>query len=145
MRDSERKKLLEKVQNREKGAARWAASFHALKHPDFDCAYPLVRGYVLEKFMLEPQETEEEEILAIADTSLRKVMKLKKEGKLVVDKSATCLGASSLFTKKVLLMKAAQEDFGFSVTPAESAEITTLTLLTQTILDRCTLQGEKKG
>ena len=47
--------------------------------------------------------------------------------------SRSCSGASSVITKKVLLMKAVQELFEVSMTPTEFASIETVTELTEFI------------
>ena len=86
---------------------------------------PLVRNYVRDKFLLSHEDGAAEELMALADLSLRKILRLKKEGKLLGDISRGCGGQSLLITKKVLLMKAVQEDFKI-LTPAQSAAIQTL-------------------
>ncbi len=131
-----RRELLDKVRASAEGAARWAAALRALDHPGMEEARPLVLGYVLEKFLLDPEEGESDLILDLADVSLRKLLRLKREGKLEGDISRGCSGASSVITKKVLLMKAVQEEFGIVLTPEQSAAAGTVTQLTRAILDQ---------
>ena len=129
-----RKALLDKVQAASDRAARWPAAFRVLEAPTFENSYPLVLGYVRDKFLLEPGECVGDLILDLADVSLRKLLRLKREGRLTGDISRGCSGASSVITKKVLLMKAAQEDFGIFLTPEQAAAAGTVTQLTQAIL-----------
>ena len=109
-------------------------AFEGLAHPTLEDALPLIRNYVRDKFLLSPEDGEAEALMDLADLSLRKILRLKKEGKLLGDISRGCSGASSLITKKVLLMKAVQEDFKITLTPAQSAAIQTLEQLTSAIL-----------
>ena len=89
-----------------------------------------------DKFLLSDGDGEADGLMDLADLSLRKILRLKKEGKLLGDISRGCSGASSVITKKVLLMKAAQEDFRIALSPAQSASIQTLEDLTAAILEQ---------
>ena len=68
------------------------------------------------------------------DSSLRHILALKKQGLYHGNTSRACSGASSVIAKKVLLMKAVQEDFGVTMSPEQSAALTTVTQLTDYIL-----------
>ncbi len=130
----DRKAILQRVSTAAWDARRWVQAFDALEEKTFDAAYPLIRRYVRDKFLLSEEDGEEAELLGLADLSLRKILRLKKEGKLLGDISRGCSGASSVITKKVLLMKAAQEDFHIVLTSAQSADIQTVAALTEAIL-----------
>lgn len=113
-----------------------AAEIRARRAEGFAAVDPLVRAYVREKFLLEEGECPGDLLLDWADCSLRKILRLKKEGRLTGDISRGCSGASSVITKKVLLMKAAQEDFGLRLSPQEAAAISTVSQLTEAILQQ---------
>ncbi len=133
----DRQAILKRVTAAAQKAGRWVTAFEELEEKTFERAYPLIRGWVLEKFTLEEADTSAaDELMALADRSLRKILRLKKEGKLTEDLSRGCSGASSVITKKVLLMKAAQDAFRITLSPEESAQIQTVTDLTKAILSR---------
>ena len=131
---ADRKAIFQRVSTAAWDARRWVRAYQTLDRPTPEDALPLVRNYVRDKFLLSPEDGEAEELMALADLSLRKILRLKKEGKLLGDISRGCSGASSLITKKVLLMKAVQEDFGVTMSPEQSAALTTVTQLTDYIL-----------
>lgn len=131
---ADRKSIFQRVSTAAWDARRWVRAYQALDRPTPEDALPLVRNYVRDKVLLSPEDGEAEELMALADLSLRKILRLKKEGKLLGDISRGCSGASSLITKKVLLMKAVQEDFKITLTPAQAAGIQTLEQLTAAIL-----------
>lgn len=131
---ADRKAIFQRVSTAAWDARRWVLAFQALDRPTPEDVLPLVRNYVRDKFLLSPEDGEAEELMTLADLSLRKILRLKKEGKLLGDISRGCSGASSLITKKVLLMKAVQEDFKITLTPAQAAGIQTLEQLTAAIL-----------
>lgn len=131
---ADREAIFQRVSTAAWDARRWVLAFDRLECPTPESTLPLVRNYVRDKFLLNPEDGAAEELMALADLSLRKILRLKKEGKLLGDISRGCGGASSLITKKVLLMKAVQEDFKITLTPAQSAAIQTLEQLTGAIL-----------
>lgn len=133
---ADRNAIFQRVSTAAWDARRWVLAYGALEHPTRENTLPLVRGYVRDKFLLSDGDGEAEELMALADLSLRKILRLKREGKLVGDISRGCSGASSLITKKVLLMKAVQEDFQIVLSPAQSAAIQTLSQLTAAILEQ---------
>lgn len=130
----DRKAIFQRVSTAAWDARRWVLAYQALEHPTWENTQSLVRNYVRDKFLLSLEDGEAEALMDLADLSLRKILRLKKEGKLLGDISRGCSGASSLITKKVLLMKAVQEDFKIILTPAQSAAIQTLEQLTAAIL-----------
>lgn len=131
---ADRNAIFQRVSTAAWDARRWVLAFEALEHPTRENTLPLVRSYVRDKFLLSPEDGEAEELMALADLSLRKILRLKKEGKLLGDISRGCGGASSLITKKVLLMKAVQQEFHILLTPAQAAAVQTLEQLTEAIL-----------
>ena len=108
-------------------STRYAEAYRALSHRDFAAVYPLAFGYVRSKYLLTPEQCESEKLLDLADVSLRQTLALKRRGIQVGEIARSCAGASSVITKKILLMKAMQEDFQISMTPEEFAAIDTLT------------------
>lgn len=96
----ERKAVLARVKMAAEGSARQAAEIQARQTDGFAEVYPLVQTYVRQKFMLEADECTGDRLLDWADCSLRKILRLKKEGKLVGDISRGCGGASSVITKR---------------------------------------------
>ena len=136
MTGQDRQAVLQKVRASADRSARWAEAFQALEERTFDNTSPLVQGYVRDKFLLEPEECGSDLILALADISLRKILRLKKEGKLAGDISRGCSGASSVISKKVLFMKSVQTDFGITLTPKEAAAVSTVEQLTRSILQQ---------
>lgn len=133
---ADRKAIFQRVSTTAWDARRWADAFDGLEQPGMEDALPLVRRYVRDKFLLSDGDGEASALMELADLSLRKILRLKKEGKLLGDISRGCSGASSLITKKVLLMKAVQEDFRIALSPAQSASIQTLEELTAAILEQ---------
>lgn len=131
---ADRKAIFQRVSTAAWDARRWVLAYQALECPTRENTQSLVHNYVRDKFLLSPEDGEAEALMDLADLSLRKILRLKKEGKLLGDISRGCSGASSLITKKVLLMKAVQEDFKITLTPAQSAAIQTLEQLTAAIL-----------
>ena len=127
----------EEILTRLKSAAqklpRYADAYRGLEHRDFDSVYPLVMGYIRDRFLLTKDMCGSDKLLDLADVSLRYMLKLKRMGIDPGEISRSCSGASSVVTKKVLLMKAVQEIFSVTMTPEEFANITTVTELTNFI------------
>lgn len=111
----------------------YAPAYQALEHRDFDSVYPLVLGYIRDRFLLTRELCQSDNILDLADVSLRYMLELKRMGIDPGAISRSCSGASSVITRKVLLMKAVQEIFDVTMTPEEFANITTVTELTRFI------------
>lgn len=109
---------------------RYASAYRALEHRDFDAVYPLVMGYIRDRFLLTREMCRSDKLLDLADASLRYMLELKRMGIDPGEISRSCSGASSVITKKVLLMKAVQEVFDVTMTPEEFANLTTVTELT---------------
>ena len=132
----ERKRILDRIKKYQMGAARWVREFKELPEKTIDNVYPLIEHYVRDKFLLRQNDCVDGDLLVLADISIRRTLKLRKEGVDIGDISAGCSGASSVIAKKVLLMKAAQEDFDISLTAEESAAIRTIEELAQFIVMR---------
>lgn len=133
-----RKDILARVQNSATRANRYIEAYHALERRDQTTVYPILMGYIQDRFLLTPELCTSDNILDLADISLRHILELKKQGLYHGDTSRACSGASSVIAKKVLLMKAVQQDFGVTMTPKQSADLSTVTELTDYILS----QGE---
>ena len=133
---ADRKAIFQRVSTAAWDSRRWVDAFDALERPCTEDALPLIRRYVRDKFLLSGGDGAADGLMDLADLSLRKILRLKKEGKLLGDISRGCSGASSVITKKVLLMKAAQEDFRIALSPTQSASIQTLEDLTAAILEQ---------
>lgn len=107
----------------------YESRYLSLSQRDYDYVYPLVQGYILDRFLLTKEMCTSEKLLDLADVSLRYMLALKRMGIDPGQISRSCSGASSVISKKVLLMKAVQEVFHVSMTPAEFAEISTVSEL----------------
>ena len=107
----------------------YESRYLSLSQRDYDHVYPLVQGYILDRFLLTKEMCTSEKLLDLADISLRHMLALKRMGIDPGQISRSCSGASSVISKKVLLMKAVQEVFHVSMTPAEFAEISTVSEL----------------
>ena len=113
----------------------YESRYQNLDQRNYDHIYPLVRGYILDRFLLTEEMCTGEKLLDLADISLRYMLALKRMGIEPGQISRSCSGASSVISKKVLLMKAVQEVFHVSMTPAEFAEISTISELAAFICD----------
>ncbi len=107
----------------------YESRYLSLSQRDYDHVYPLVQGYILDRFLLTEEMCASEKLLDLADVSLMYMLALKRMGIDPGQISRSCSGASSVISKKVLLMKAVQEVFHVSMTPAEFAEISTVSEL----------------
>lgn len=128
--------ILARVRDSAARADRYAKAFQALEQKDRATVYPIVMGYIQDRFLLTPELCASDNILDLADASLRHILDLKKKGLYQGDTSRACSGASSVIAKKVLLMKAVQKDFGVTMTPKQSADLSTVTELTDYILSQ---------
>ncbi len=122
-----------RLQAASENLTRYADAYRALEHRDFDRVYPLVMGYIRDRFLLTREMCQSDKLLDLADVSLRYMLELRRMGIDPGEISRSCSGASSVITKKVLLMKAVQEVFEVTMTPEEFANLTTVTELTEFI------------
>ena len=121
---------------------RYATAYRALEHRDFDAVYPLVMGYIRDRFLLTKEMCRSDRLLELADVSLRYMLELKRMGIDPGEISRSCSGASSVITKKVLLIKAVQEVFDVTTTPEEFAN---LTIPPSRPLQNCRLRNRHKS
>ena len=131
----DRSAVLARVRQSAVQGERYAAALEALEEKTREAAYPIVLAYILDRFMLAGEQCASDNILDLADASLRHILALKKKGLYRGDTSRACSGASSVIAKKVLLMKAVQEDFQVDMTPEQSAALATVTQLTDYLLE----------
>ena len=130
----DRSAVLARVRQSAVQGERYAAAFEALGEKNRETVYPILLAYIRDRFLLTPELCASDKILDLADASLRHILELKKKGLYHGDTSRACSGASSVIAKKVLLMKAVQEDFGVAMSPEQSAALATVTQLTDYIL-----------
>lgn len=121
-----REETIARIRCSNENITRYAPAYRALAHRDFDSVYPLVMGYIRDRFLLTEDMCHSENLLDLADVSLRQLLELKRRNIDAGEIARSCSGASSVISKKVLLMKAVQEEFGVSMTPGEFAQITTV-------------------
>lgn len=132
-----REALQARLQTVSDNLPRYAEAYRALEWKEFDTVYPLVMGYIRDRFLLDRDRCRSDRLLDLADASLRYLLELKRMGIDLGRISRSCAGASSVITKKVLLMKAVQDAFNVTMTPEEFAHITTVTELTHFICGDC--------
>ena len=101
-----REEILERLRRSSQETARYANAYRALARRDFDSVYPLVMGYIRSRFLLTRERCPNDRLLDMADASLRYMLELKRRGIDPGEISRSCAGASSVISKKVLLMKA---------------------------------------
>ena len=106
--------------------ARYVAAYRALSSPEPETVHPILLDYIRDLFLLTPDLCESDNLLDLCDASLRHILELKKQGIYTGDISRSCSGASSVVSKKVLLLKTIQEDFDVGMTPGEFAAIDTV-------------------
>ena len=121
----DRSAVLARVRQSAVQGERYAAAFEALGEKKRETAYPILLAYIRDRFLLTPELCASDNILDLADASLRHILALKKQG---------LYHGNTSIAKKVLLMKAVQEDFGVTMAPEQSAALTTVTQLTDYIL-----------
>ena len=121
-----REETIARIARSNETITRYAPAYRALEHRDFDRVYPLIMGYIRDRFLLTKDMCRSEKLLDLADVSLRQLLDLRRRGIDAGEIARSCSGASSVIAKKVLLMKAVQEAFGVSMTPREFAEIATV-------------------
>ena len=81
-------------------------------HPnDYEKVHEALRGFIQNKYLLDDEEMTTDNILALSEISLKKMLsRYRKE--TLQDVSSVCSGASSASTKKVLLIMALQKELG---------------------------------
>ena len=104
----DRSAVLARVRQSAVQGERYAAAFEALGEKKRETAYPILLAYIRDRFLLTPELCASDNILDLADASLRHILALKKQGLYHGNTSRACSGASSVIAKKALLMKAVQ-------------------------------------
>ena len=121
-----REETIARIARSNEAITRYAPAYRALEHRDFDSVYPLVFGYIRDRFLLTRDMCRSEDLMDLADASLRQLLELRRRGIDAGEIARSCSGASSVIAKKVLLMKAVQDVFSVSMTPQEFAGIDTV-------------------
>lgn len=78
----------------------YESEYQNLNQRDYDHVYPLVQGYILDRFLLTEEMCASEKLLDLADVSLRYMLELKRMGIDPGQISRSCSGASSVISKK---------------------------------------------
>ena len=97
-----------------------------------------VRTFTLAKFFLTEEEAQAEgteNILALANTSVEKMLRNADKSVKLAEGSTTCTNQSSTDIKKVLLSMTLQRGLGVKFTPEYSAELTTITQMADALFD----------
>lgn len=136
---SERSEILARVRSAAQQSAALPARLAQLPELTVENLYPILLDYIRERFLLRAEDCGSDELMELSEASLRRYIQLYRAGLIDKKSASQCSTASSAVVKKVLLMKAVQDDFGVRFTPAQSAAITTVTALAQEIV------RQKKG
>ena len=112
-----REETIARVARSNENITRYASAYRALERKDFESVYPLVFGYIRDRFLLTRDMCRSEALLDLADVSLRQLLELRRRGIDAGEIARSCSGASSVIAKKVLLMKAVQDVFSVTMTP----------------------------
>ncbi len=131
-----REETVARIARSNENITRYANAYRALEHRSFDTVYPLVFGYIRDRFLLTKDMCRSEALLDLADASLRQLLELRRRGIDAGEIARSCSGASSVIAKKVLLMKAVQDVFSVSMTPKEFADIATVSDLAEFLCTR---------
>lgn len=89
--------------------------------------------YVLDKYMLTPEDCTTNDFNALTDLSLAKSMQVSSSLVREYDIARSCTGTSSAMAKRVLLFLSIQKALGIELPAVESAAITTLDHLTDLV------------
>lgn len=136
---SERSEILARLRSAAQQSAALPARLAQLPELTEKTLYPILLDYIRERFLLRAEDCGSDELIELAEASLRRYIQLRRAGLIDKKPASQCSTASSTVVKKVLLMKAVQDDFGVRFTPAQSAGISTVTALAQEIV------RQKKG
>ncbi|MCR5082561.1 MAG: hypothetical protein K6B15_03715 [Parasporobacterium sp.] len=99
----------------------------------YDFVYEHIRGYILKKYVLSMDETEED-LKALARISLAKMMKIDPEVIRELDMATPCDKATSESTKTALLLYAIQRDLDLPSNPKEYAAVENIPELARYII-----------
>lgn len=93
----------------------------------------LVRAYVKARYFLEEEDLALDSFNALGQMSIARATGMDIAEVMSGDLHARCDAASPALTKKILLMISLNRELGLGVSPEESADITTLSLLEERI------------
>lgn len=141
----ERKQLVAHLLAKAKDAAlEEANTVKAEKNPTPEFVLAHLRKYIASKFLLDPDETEDD-IRTLASLSLQKTMHLDRKMLRELDQATPCDHATSESAKKVLLLYSVQKDFEIHPNPETYAAIESVTLLANLVYEeRKAGEGKKK-
>ena len=128
-----REETLRRLSAAQKRLPEYKNAYLSLGRRDFKHIYPLVRGYILDRYLLTEEICASDKLEELADKSLRYMLEQKRMGIDLGQISRSCSGASSVISKKVMTLKAVQDLFSVSMTPMEFANISTVTELAEFI------------
>lgn len=123
-------KLLSAAKN---GAEEEANAILNAKELSYDFVYEHIRGYIFKKYVLPPDETEED-LKALARISLAKMMKIDPDVIRELDMATPCDKATSESTKTALLLYAIQRDLSLPSNPKEYAAVENIPELARYII-----------
>lgn len=114
----------------------------SLSKEDFRAA---VRGFTLSKFLLDEEECDTDDIFALAELSIEKLLRENDKSVKLAQGSNTCTNQSSTDIKKVLLSLTLQRGLGVHFTPAESADLETTQQLADALREAMPAGGSGQG
>ena len=95
----------------------------------------IVRRFTLAKFFLTEEECPNDNIFCLAEISIEKLLSQNDKSVTLAQGSNTCTNQSSTDIKKVLLSLTLQRALDIQFTPAESAELETISQLEHALYD----------
>ena len=95
----------------------------------------IVRRFTLAKFFLTEEECPNDNIFCLAEISIEKLLSQNDKSVTLAQGSNTCTNQSSTDIKKVLLSLTLQRALDIQFTPAESAELETISQLAHALYD----------
>lgn len=95
----------------------------------------IVRRFTLAKFFLTEEECPNDNIFCLAEISIEKLLSQNDKSVTLAQGSNTCTNQSSTDIKKVLLSLTLQRALDVQFTPAESAELETISQLADALYD----------
>ena len=75
-----REETIARIARSNEAITRYAPAYRALEHRDFDSVYPLVFGYIRDRFLLTRDMCRSEDLMDLADASLRQLLELRRRG-----------------------------------------------------------------
>lgn len=93
---------------------------------DCDLIYPLILRYISIRYFLDETELQSDNLYELAETSVSKILAIKREKLADIDIPGTCTGASSATSKKILLLLALCRDLGIPPEPEKAVNLQTV-------------------